>query len=218
MTALPGKSLHSSSHCYNHAPMHAILESLRGADEALFRLINGVWTHPWLDATLPVVTDINKQAWFWPLALLLSAFWLYTQRGRAAKVLLGLVLSVALSDMMGHRVIKPMFKRARPEKAGVEVVLRTRSHKGHSLPSNHAANSFSAATFMSAVYPAWRPAFLAFAALVAYSRVYSGVHFPFDVLLGSLLGAGAGWLVWLVFRELRLTRGGGPRAAPPRRR
>lgn len=198
--------------------MHAILESLRGADEALFRLINRVWTHPWLDAVMPVVTDINKQPWFWPVALISAAFWLYKQRGRAAMALVGLILSLALSDSVGHRLVKPLFKRARPEQAGVELILRTRSHKGYSLPSNHAANSFSAATFLGSVYPGVRPALLVFAAVVAYSRVYTGVHFPFDILLGALLGVASGWLVALVFRELRLSRGGGSRAGPPKRR
>lgn len=177
----------------------SLLSALRGLDEALFHKINQVWTHPWLDQTLPVLTDLfrHKVVTFGALPVLLG-WWIYKKRGQAVRTLIGLALAVGLADMTGHRLIKPYFKRLRPERAGVALTLRTRSHSGHSFPSNHAANCFAGARFLAMVHPGLSLPLYGGAAVVAYSRVYTGVHFPFDVTAGSVLGALIGWLVgWL---------------------
>lgn len=179
-----------------------MLEWLRAADERLFHKINAVWTHPWLDAAFPYLTDLHKRLFFWVAASIGLLAWLQVKKGKALKVLLAGVLSVALMDMTSHRIIKRFFQRPRPQKAGLSVVLRTQPHLGYSFPSNHAANSFAAATVLSAAHPLWAaPAFLG-AILVAYSRVYVGVHYPFDVLAGALLGFLMARLVIFVLRRL----------------
>ena len=74
---------------------------------------------------------------------------------------------------------------------------------GHSFPSSHAANTFAAGTFLALRFPRWRPV-LAIPVLVAYSRVYVGVHYPSDVFGGAALGAGVGWFFTLLERVARL--------------
>lgn len=171
-------------------------EALRRADLALFLRVNRDWTHPWLDAFFPWLTDLNySRVMVWGALPVALAWWLYAARGRAVRTILAVVLAVGLCDAISHRFIKPNVQRSRPEKAGVSVVLRTRSHGGYSFPSNHAANSFAAATVLAMACPAWRwPAFV-IAALVAYSRVYVGVHYPLDVAAGSGLGLLVGALI-----------------------
>lgn len=183
--------------------MHAWLAPLRGADHFLFRQINQVWTSPWLDRLMPVLTDPHKVPLFvWGVAPAAVAVWLFAKRGRGLAILVGLALTIGATDMISHRIVKPAFKRARPEQAGVPLVLRTRSHYDHSFPSNHAALSFAGAAFMAAVYPplAW-PGF-AIASVIAYSRVYVGVHFPFDAAGGALLGLILGTLGARLFLRL----------------
>ena len=102
--------------------------------------------------------------------------------------ILVLIMSVGLTDFVSYRVIKSTADRARPELAGVPVVLRTTHHSGSSFPSNHAANAFAAATILSAAIPGSGLLVYFIAFLVAYSRVYVGVHFPLDVFAGALLG------------------------------
>lgn len=91
-------------------------------------------------------------------------------------------------------ILKPLFGRPRPFAA--DPSLRTPS--GHwtedpnSFPSGHAAISFAAATAIADARPdyAW-PAY-GLAALISYSRMYNGVHYPSDLLAGALLGYGVG--------------------------
>jgi undecaprenyl-diphosphatase len=179
-----------------------MFSALRAADHALFHRINAVWTHPWLDATMPIVTDFHHiplvRYFLLPAA---AAGWLAWKRKRGLQVLVALALLLGATDLVSHRVIKPIFHRSRPEQAGVAVVLREDMHTGLSFPSNHAVNMFAGATFLSLLYPVLTvPAFL-LAALVAYSRVYVGVHFPLDVIGGAVFGAACGWFAAKAFRK-----------------
>ena len=63
---------------------------------------------------------------------------------------------------------------------------------GHSFPSGHAATSFACATVLAAAAPRWRVAFYSLAVLIAFSRLYNGVHFPLDVIAGAVLGVAIG--------------------------
>jgi undecaprenyl-diphosphatase len=62
------------------------------------------------------------------------------------------------------------------------------SERTHSFPSGHSATSFAAATMLSAYAPRFRVAFYTLACLIAFSRLYNGVHYPTDVVAGALLG------------------------------
>lgn len=187
--------------------MKALLSWLGSADRWLLLKINRDWTHSSLDALMPVVTDIHKVPWFIcgvaPAAL---GLWLWKGRKRALRVLVAAVIAVAAADAIAYRVIKPWAARLRPERAGVAVDMRGRSGGTNGFPSNHAANAGAAAAVLSIAYPAAAPAFAAAAGLVAYSRVYCGVHYPLDVLGGLLLGIAVGW-PWAL---LMLGGDGGP--------
>lgn len=64
--------------------------------------------------------------------------------------------------------------------------------QSHSFPSGHAATSFACATVLAAAAPRWRVAFYSLAVLIAFSRLYNGVHFPLDVIAGAALGVAIG--------------------------
>jgi len=81
---------------------------------------------------------------------------------------------------------------------GVDVHAPLGSPSDRSFPSGHTQTAFGAATYLSCVYPVFAPVFLVLAALVGLSRIALGVHFPLDVLVGALIGAGfsiAGFLI-----------------------
>lgn len=142
-------------------------------------------------------------------ALLLLAFCLWRLRGRAAPVVLAAVLATVGTDLVGARVLKPGMGRTRPCYALPSGSVRQVVPVANSgaLPSLHAANWFAAVTPVAIAAPEAAPALVALALLVGVSRVVAGVHWPSDVLVGSLLGVVMGLLsTWLVRALLRRWR------------
>jgi undecaprenyl-diphosphatase len=133
-------------------------------------------------------------------------------------VSLALLGSGALANGM-----KFLSGRSRPYVFEAEPPPLVRTHLDLTLPSGHAAMSFAAALVLAFLVRRRdaAAAFLLLAAGIAWSRVYVGVHYPSDVLLGGMLGLGVGGLtVALVPRVRALRRPGAgpprsPRAQPP---
>lgn len=100
--------------------------------------------------------------------------------------------SLALTSALVNAVLKPLWGRRRPErlKHRVPFARRVRMPKTRSFPSGHAASGFAFATGVASEAPVPGGLLTALAALVAYSRVHTGVHYPSDVVAGAVIGAG----------------------------
>ncbi len=179
-----------------------ILDLLQKIDAFLFKLFNQTLSFHGLDTVMPILTDLHKYKLFslgiLPLFLLV---YLINQKKMAVKVILSVLMVVGISDNLSHRVLKPTIARDRPSKTLELVTLRTKRHSGYSMPSNHATNNFAVFTLLSKIMPQYAPVFMGIAALIAYSRVYVGVHYPFDVLMGALLGYLIGRLFYWMFKK-----------------
>jgi membrane-associated phospholipid phosphatase len=110
-------------------------------------------------------------------------------RGRRAAVL-GLSC-VATTATFVNVVVKPISHRRRPDRAGAEVPESRQVDlpRSRSFPSGHTAAAVAFATGVGRVMPAAAVPLHSLAALVGYSRVHTGVHYPGDVVAGALLGA-----------------------------
>jgi len=110
------------------------------------------------------------------------------RRGRRAAAL-GLA-SVGVTATFVNVVVKPLGSRHRPDRVAQDVPIARHVPMpiSTSFPSGHSAAAFAFATGVGHVMPAAGLPLRALAALVAYSRVHTGVHYPGDVVAGSLLG------------------------------
>lgn len=110
------------------------------------------------------------------------------RRGRDAGAM-GLA-SVAVSSAALNLGLKPLVHRRRPDRLAEHVpfLRQVRMPSSTSFPSGHSAAAFAFATGVAQVLPSAGFPLRAVGALVAYSRVHTGVHYPSDVIVGSLLG------------------------------
>jgi undecaprenyl-diphosphatase len=154
----------------------------------------------------------------WKLPLLGVAAALFLSRGRRGiGLLFACVLTIAASDQVTARALKPLFHRQRPsvELADTRPLFGVR--RTWSFPSNHAVNFFAAAPLVLEAFPRFGGWYFVVAGAVALSRVYVGDHYPSDVLAGAALGLWIGWLgrrgLSRAAASLRRARGD-PSAAP----
>jgi membrane-associated phospholipid phosphatase len=104
--------------------------------------------------------------------------------------------AVAVTSAVVNAVVKPLARRRRPDRLAGEVPVarHVRMPTSGSFPSGHSAAAFAFATGVGQVSPGAAIPLRALAALVAYSRVHTGVHYPGDVLAGALIGTTLGQL------------------------
>jgi membrane-associated phospholipid phosphatase len=109
--------------------------------------------------------------------------------------------SIALTATIVNAALKPLGNRRRPAPEA-PAARRVHMPRSRSFPSGHAATAFAFATAVAHTDPHIARPLRALAALVAYSRVHTGVHYPGDVVIGSLLGISLAQLT-LSLRERR---------------
>ncbi|MBI5970733.1 MAG: phosphatase PAP2 family protein [Deltaproteobacteria bacterium] len=163
------------------------METFVRLDTALFRFINESITAYWLD---PVMQFVTLKFNFLGAIIIAATFIIVLGRRPDRIGLAVLVAAVGAADLICN-VLKHLIMRARPCAALSDVRMLVGCTNSFSLPSGHATNIFAAMVFLSLRYKKFTPLFLSFAFLVAFSRVYVGVHYPFDVAAGGALGAGA---------------------------
>ncbi len=180
------------------------LERLREVDVAGFYLINGTLRNEFFESVMPFITD--KWNFAAPLGILLVLVFLFRPR-RDRILAVSAIAVVLLADVSTH-FLKDLFHRVRPCHTLPQVhLLKAAVCTGSfSFPSNHASNMFAIAVFLSYNYRRLViPSFIT-AALIGYSRIYLGAHYPADVMAGVIWGALVG-LPAAVMVE-RLTRVG----------
>ena len=161
------------------------MDLLQSIDTALFYFINVSLANPLTDKLMPFITE--REHWF----IFYLLIWLYLifkggPNGRAAALLI--IPLILISDQTADNIVKPFFQRIRPCNVLENVHLLINCSQSYAMPSNHAVNNFAAATLFSYFYPSMKYFLFIGAFIVAISRVMCGVHYPFDVLVGALIG------------------------------
>lgn len=147
------------------------------------------WTQNYFaDWFFPFYTDIHKQSWFLISFLLpLLILWVYAEFKNKVWIVSFFVLNLVITDSFCGQIIKKSFARERPFVVSSQIEPLSPA-SGFSFVSNHAANSFAMATFLSAFYPEYKFVFWILAVLTSFSRLYNGVHFTTDVIAGGFMG------------------------------
>ncbi|MBA3532205.1 MAG: phosphatase PAP2 family protein [Ardenticatenales bacterium] len=167
-------------------------------DTALFIFINNSPHHPLSNAFFEHLSFWFNGGWAWILGTLL--FW-PIRRKESTRILKAITLPVWAAALGVEGPIKKYFRRKRPFIDVVRAVVVGKKPGNWSFPSGHAAAAFGGARMMARCLPRWQPLWYSLAALVSFSRVYLGAHYPGDVLSGSLVGVAlAEGMRWLMER------------------
>jgi undecaprenyl-diphosphatase len=100
-------------------------------------------------------------------------------------------LAIGLAALLADSAAKPLIARHRPFVSYTGVELMAKPQRSGSFPSTHAAGAVAGAFALGRVFPELRVALWVMAALVAFARVYLGVHYPLDVIGGAVIGLAA---------------------------
>jgi undecaprenyl-diphosphatase len=175
------------------------METILQLDSELFQWLNSLH-QPWLDGVMIFITKRNSWIPFYALIIgfiLHRSFW----RAGLLQIIL-IVAAVGLADFVTSGIMKPLFERPRPcHEIGVMQFIFVPNGCGgaYGFASSHAANSFALATMLYLLFAKnWgrRVAlFFVWATLVGYSRIYVGVHYPLDIVVGALVGVGCAYSV-----------------------
>ncbi|MFT7362977.1 MAG: undecaprenyl-diphosphatase [Algoriphagus sp.] len=182
-----------------------MIEKLKAIDEKLFIWLNSFHAD-WLD---PIVFQMTETVTWIPFYGILIYFIYRADHKGIWWVLGGAALTILISDQVTSGLMKPFFERLRPcheERLGGVIHNYGRCGGLFGFVSSHAANTFAIATFLNLKIrdnlPYLKWIFL-WAFIISYTRIYLGVHYPFDILLGAVIGVAAGWVSWFLIVIVR---------------
>lgn len=174
-------------------------------DKWLFLKINRDGTSAFLDKLMPILRE--PTTWI-PLYIILFLFLVISFGKKGWWLLLYALITVAITDTISSRIFKPLVGRLRPCcDPAFSANVRLLAYCGHngSFTSSHAANHFGIAMFLFFTFRNfmgnWAYVFFIWAAAISYAQIYVGVHYPFDVLGGTVIGCLVGWGTATIFKQ-----------------
>jgi membrane-associated phospholipid phosphatase len=182
-----------------------MLDFIQHYDEIAYHYINGLWRDSFSDIFLPFMRKAKN--WI-PLYVCLLGYIYYFFKKDFVKIFFLVALTMVATDLTSSHLLKKTIRRTRPcreTELPYEAVKLIPCSHGFSFPSSHAANHYALATILSlSIFSRKKGVQLAFftwAALIAYAQVYVGVHYPFDIFCGTLLGISMALLVNRIYRK-----------------
>lgn len=173
-----------------------MIQQIIDIDKQMLLLINS-WHSTWADSVMWAVSQTTTwlPLYLVMVAVLVYRFWNKPSKWTCVCVLVCFGLAVLMADQLSAHLIKPLVCRPRPtHDPEIGIFIHTvNGYVGgaYGFVSSHAANTMAVAMLFSVLIKKWYATMplMIWVALVAYSRMYLGVHFPLDILGGWVIGA-----------------------------
>lgn len=186
------------------------MEYLKSIDTQLFLFLNS-HHNDFFDVIMFWFSD--KLFWI-PMYLLVIFLIVKNYKLKGLMMLLFICIVIALCDQTASHLLKNLVQRLRPshEPSLESIIYISKAGPGglYGFVSSHAANSIGLATFLYFAldkrFRSLKYFLIIWAVIVSYSRIYNGVHYPGDVLVGGLIGWAYGYLLAKAFLSEKVNR------------
>lgn len=167
---------------------------LKRLDRIVLDWINVSIRNKTFDKIMPMITAAGNLGIVWiVISVLLMTKVDYRSLGKM------ILVALLITTVVGEGIIKNIFRRKRPFYNDEEKELLISRPITYSFPSGHTASSFAVAAVFIKTENSASLVIIALASLIAFSRVYLGVHYPSDVIGGGIVGFFCGILTVLLF-------------------
>lgn len=176
-----------------------MIEIVRNIDEKILIFIQEYVRRPWADVFWITVTHLGDFGWIWIVS---AVVFLFCKRTRNAG--LSALISLAAGALITNVILKNIVERIRPYDTISDLILLIERQSDFSFPSGHTCASFAAASALYMALPKkWGSVCIILALLIAFSRLYVGVHYPSDVAAGVVIGVCCGYVGHFIVRKMR---------------
>lgn len=176
-----------------------MFETLQQIDASIFFFINVTLANIMTDFLMPLITNDKGLRILYASAMIII---LWKGNKTLRWMVLASILVMVLSDQISAGLLKNWIGRLRPcHTFDVDSInLLVGCGGGKSMPSAHAANAFGQAVFFSYFHKNARVYLFTYASLIALSRVFVGVHYLSDVVVGAMVGVLAAFIIVYLFK------------------
>jgi len=165
--------------------LESVFLTIKNLDIQWFIFVNQSMHNTFFNVVMPLISNSGEDGLIWLIAALI----LYLSGPKTRRASFLMLVAIFISFVVGEEVLKHIFQRPRPFLSLEGVNLLITPPGSFSFPSGHAANAFAASLVVARKVPRLAWPVLLLTVIMAFSRVYVGVHYPLDILGGALLGA-----------------------------